>query len=207
MMENEETITTNPSYDVFISFYGFDTRLSFTGNLFNALLRKRFKTFIDNNGIKSGDQIVASTFKALEGSKISIVVFSKRYAASTYCLDELFKILECRNKINQRVLPIFYEVDPFEVRDQTGTYGKSLDAHEYRFGKDYVKLQNWKSALSEVAVLTGWHFQNRYTLSIFYFTKSNLHDQCIQIKFIYTNLIFMQCEKTFTLSAHIESSV
>ena len=186
-MANEETITAIASnYDVLFSFFGSDTRLSFTGNLFNALRRKRFKTFIDNDGIKSGDQIVASTFKALEGSKIAIVVFSKRYAASTYCLDELVKILECRNKINQRVLPIFYEVDPFEVRDQTGTYGKSFDAHEYRFGKDYVKLQNWKSTL-----LTGWHFQNRYTLSIFYIRKSNLHDQYIQIKFIYMLALFL----------------
>ncbi|GAU40064.1 hypothetical protein TSUD_258570 [Trifolium subterraneum] len=146
-------------YDVFLSFRGSDTRLSFTGNLFNALCNKRFKTFMDNDGLKSGNQILPSIFKALERSRVAIVVLSKNYAASTYCLDELVNILECKKTKKQLVFPIFYDVHPFEVRYQTGSY--DVVSHEYRFGKDQ-KLQNWKAALSEVSTISGLHFENSY---------------------------------------------
>jgi len=151
-------------YDVFLSFRGSDTQLGFTGNLFNALRSKRFKTFMDNDGLNSGNQVIASIFKAVERSKIPIVVFSKCYASSSYCLNELVKIVECREMKNQLVFPIFYDIDPSEVRNQTGSYGKSIVSHEYRFGKESDRLQKWKSALFEVANIPGLHFKKWYII-------------------------------------------
>lgn len=148
-------------YDVYLSFRG-DTRLRFTGNLYNALRRKRIKTFMDDDGLKGGSQITLSLFKALEGSRVSIVVLSENFASSTYCLDELVKILECRKTRNQKVVPIFYDVEPSVVRHQKDSYGDAMARLEDRYGRDLERLQKWKSALVEVACLSGWVFQRGY---------------------------------------------
>jgi hypothetical protein len=107
-MANEEAIKT---YDVFLSFRVIDTRIGFTGNLYNALRSKRFRIYMDVNGFMSGDQIFHSLLKALEGSSIAIVVFSENYMFFTYCLDELVKMVECKKLKNQHILPIFDDVD------------------------------------------------------------------------------------------------
>ncbi|GAU40069.1 hypothetical protein TSUD_258620 [Trifolium subterraneum] len=165
-MANEEAITiathqlNQPNeYDGFLSFRVIDTQIGFTGNLYNALHNKRFKIYMDVNGFKSGDQIFHSLLKALEGSSIAIVVFSENYLFSTYCLDELVKMVECKKLKNQQILPIFYDVDPSEVRLMEGRFGEAMSGHEHTFGKDSEKIQMWKSALFEVTNLNGWHFK------------------------------------------------
>ncbi|CAK7328825.1 unnamed protein product [Dovyalis caffra] len=42
------------------------------------------------------------------------------------CVDELVKILECKMKYGQIVLPIFYHVDPSDVDEQTGSFGNAF---------------------------------------------------------------------------------
>ena len=100
-------------HDVFLSFRGEDTRYNFTSHLYQALCDKGFNTFIDND-LRRGEEISTELLKAIESSMISIVVFSDNYASSGWCLDELVKILECRNN-GQLVLPIFYKVDPSKI--------------------------------------------------------------------------------------------
>jgi hypothetical protein len=58
-----------------------------------------------------GEEISTELIEAIESSRISIIVFSQNYASSTWCLNELVKILECK-KNGQTVLPVFYKVDP-----------------------------------------------------------------------------------------------
>ncbi|KAK9178012.1 hypothetical protein WN943_027202 [Citrus x changshan-huyou] len=82
--------------------------------------RKKIVTFIDDK-LKTEDEISPSLSSAIEGSKISIVIFSEGYASSRWCLNELVKILEIKNKYGQIVVPVFYRVDPSDVRNQTGT--------------------------------------------------------------------------------------
>lgn len=60
---------------------------------------------------------------------ISIVMFSENYASSSWCLNELIKILECRNN-GQLVLPVFYKMDPSEICKQKGKFGVALTQHE-----------------------------------------------------------------------------
>uniref|UniRef100_A0A7N2LHW1 TIR domain-containing protein n=2 Tax=Quercus lobata TaxID=97700 RepID=A0A7N2LHW1_QUELO len=88
-------------------------------------------------------------------SKISIVVLSENYASSTWCLDELDYILK-RKKKGQFVLPVFYEVEPSEVRKQEQKFGDNLSKHAEKF-KD--KVQNWKAALNKVGRLSGCHYK------------------------------------------------
>lgn len=110
------------SYDVFLSFRGEDTRANFTSHLDMALRQRGINVFIDNK-LASGEEISTSLLKSIEGSRILIVIISKNYASSSWCLDELVKIIECKNFKGQMVLPIFFKVDPSDVRKQTGTFG------------------------------------------------------------------------------------
>ncbi|XP_027333186.1 probable disease resistance protein RPP1 [Abrus precatorius] len=146
-------------HDVFLCFRGEDTRHCFTGNLYDALRQARFRTFMDDGELKGGDQISSTLLQALQASRISIVVLSRHFAHSTWCLDDLVKILECKNIKNQVVLPIFYKVDPSDIRNQRNDYRDALHRHEERFKKDSDKVSKWALALSEIASLRGFHFQ------------------------------------------------
>jgi hypothetical protein len=79
------------SFDVFISFRGTDTRYGFTGNLYKALSDKGIRTFINDKELQRGDEITPSLLKSIEDSIIAIIVFSKDYASSSFCLDELVR--------------------------------------------------------------------------------------------------------------------
>ncbi|KAB1223237.1 TMV resistance protein N [Morella rubra] len=70
------------------------------------------------------------------------------------------KILECKEKKQQLVLPVFYHVDPSEVRNQQESYGEALARHEDRFKDDKTKVQKWRTGLQEVANFAGWHLGN-----------------------------------------------
>ncbi|KAI4353225.1 hypothetical protein L6164_002191 [Bauhinia variegata] len=83
------------TYDVFLSFRGKDTRTGFTGNLYNALCQRGIHTFIDDAQLRRGEEITPSLVKAIEESRIAIVVFSENYASSRFCLEELVKIIDC----------------------------------------------------------------------------------------------------------------
>ncbi|ESW14279.1 hypothetical protein PHAVU_008G267700 [Phaseolus vulgaris] len=142
-------------YDVFLCFRGEDTRLTFTGNLYAALQQARLRTFRDEGVLKGGD-LVYSIIEALEASRVAIVVLSENFAFSRWCLDELVKILDCMKTKNQIVIPIFYNVDPSDVRNLRGSFADAMVDHEHRFGKNFDKIRNWRSALTEVANLSGW---------------------------------------------------
>ncbi|KAK9200167.1 hypothetical protein WN944_015363 [Citrus x changshan-huyou] len=90
-------INPQVKYDVFVSFRGEDTRDNFTSHLYAALCRKKIEIFVDNQ-LKRGGEISTSLLDASEGSKISVIVFSKHYAPSRWCFDELVKILNCKKK-------------------------------------------------------------------------------------------------------------
>ncbi|XP_027362786.1 TMV resistance protein N-like [Abrus precatorius] len=148
-------------YDVFISFRGEDTRMGFTGSLYNALCAKGINTFLDDHELKKGEEITAALMKAIQKSRIAIVVFSKNYASSTFCLEELAKIMECLKRKGRLVWPVFYQVDPSHVRHQKGSYGEALAKHEIKVN-DKDKVKRWRFALHKAANLSGWHFQHGY---------------------------------------------
>ncbi|XP_062024357.1 disease resistance protein RPV1-like [Rosa rugosa] len=150
--------TCPTSYHVFLSFRG-DTRKTFTDHLYTAFVNSGFRTFRDDDELPRGHDIKPELRKAIEQSRSSVIVFSKDYASSGWCLDELVMIMERKKTRDHIVLPVFYDVDPSQVRKQTGSLAKAFARHERNHSlKDKVK--RWRAALTEVADLAGMVLQN-----------------------------------------------
>ncbi|XP_041025288.1 disease resistance protein RUN1-like [Juglans microcarpa x Juglans regia] len=169
------------NHDVFLSFRGEDTRNTFTGHLYNALVIKGIKTFRDDVDLQKGDEISPVLLEAIEQSKISIIVFSKNYATSTWCLDELVKILDCRKSMGQMVRPIFHDVDPSDVRKQ---FGEVMDMHEKKFKDDMQRVLRWKVALKEAANLSGWHLNNGHESDFIQSIVEEISDRILKCTFL-----------------------
>jgi len=82
-------------YDVFVSFRGADTRNNFTDHLFHALHKNGIGAFRDDANLKKGENISQELVQAIKESHIFIVIFSRNYASSTWCLRELAKFVDC----------------------------------------------------------------------------------------------------------------
>lgn len=140
------------TYDVFLSFRGDDTRNAFTDHLYEALVQAGLRTFRDNDEIDRGEELKPEIDRAIKESRASVVVLSENYATSTWCLEELWLILEQRKKCNHYVLPVFYHVDPSDVRRQSEPFKIKVNTSP-KWTDDNVN--RWKEALAKVADLTG----------------------------------------------------
>ncbi|KAI9127157.1 hypothetical protein K1719_001716 [Acacia pycnantha] len=142
-------------YDVFLSFRGEDTRHTFASYLCKGLCNVGIHTFMDYE-LRKGEHISQVLLRTIEESEISMIIFSENYASSTWCLDELVHILECKEKFGRVVIPIFYNIDPSNIRKQNESFGKGFDVLKRRFKDDPKKLQKWSDALFQSASLSGW---------------------------------------------------
>ena len=157
------------TYQVFLSFRGKDTRKTFTDHLYTALMQAGFHTFRDDEEIEKGENIESELKRAIEQSRISIIVLSKHYASSSWCLDELVKILDRKKNSEHVILPLFYDIEPCQVRNQTGSFAEAFARHEERLklemdGREKEcmdKVERWRAALREVADLGGMGLQNQ----------------------------------------------
>ncbi|KAM7465885.1 hypothetical protein LguiB_013447 [Lonicera macranthoides] len=152
-------------YEVFLNFCGQDTRYGFTDYLFTSLTRAGIRTFRDDNNIPHGEEFGSELFKAINDSKIFIPIFSKNYASRKWCLIELTYMVQCMKNRGQKILPIFYDVTPDDVKHQCGSYEKAFRQHEEAFRQCRKRkrkcrhnkkvIQEWKNALKEVGKLEG----------------------------------------------------
>ncbi|KAF8025902.1 hypothetical protein BT93_F2659 [Corymbia citriodora subsp. variegata] len=145
------------SYDVFLSFRGEDTRHGFTGHLRHALRQKGVHVFFDDASLRKGDEISPALERAIEESRVSLVVLSENYAGSAWCLNELVKIMECRRRDEKKVTaPVFYHVEASDVRHQRGPFGAAFEKLECRFRENVALVMKWRKAMEGAANLVGW---------------------------------------------------
>jgi len=144
-------------HHVFPSFHGADVRKTILSHILESFRRKGIDPFIDNN-IERSKSIGHELKEAIKGSKIAIVLLSKNYASSSWCLDELAEIMKCRELLGQIVMTIFYEVDPTDIKKQTGEFGKAFTKTCKGKTKEYV--ERWRKALEDVATIAGEHSRN-----------------------------------------------
>ncbi|XP_060214439.1 disease resistance protein RUN1-like [Lycium barbarum] len=142
------------NYDVFLSFRGEDTRKNITNNLYNALYSQGIRVFRDNEGLSQGDEIAPGLMEAINDSAAAIAIISPRYASSRWCLEELATICE----LGKLVLPVFFRVDPSDVRRQKGPFMVDFENLEARFGVE--KAVRWRNAMERVGGISGWVYNN-----------------------------------------------
>ncbi|KAF2290101.1 hypothetical protein GH714_002308 [Hevea brasiliensis] len=140
---------SNWTCDVFLSFRGSDVRKGFIGHLYAALCRDGIQTFLDEDKIDYGQEIGLACIKGIQESNLSLIILSKDYASSTWCLEELDHILKCKQPDD--IWPIFYDVDPSDVENVSGSYGDVFREHEKRFKEDVLNI--WKDNFQKVCNL------------------------------------------------------
>ncbi|GLT86357.1 hypothetical protein SLE2022_045020 [Rubroshorea leprosula] len=141
-------------WDVFLSFRGEDTRHGIIKNLYNSLQSHGVRVFMDDDCLRRGEEISPSLIQAIEDSAASIVIISPDYAASRWCLEELARICE----LKRLMLPVFYRVDPSDVRHQRESFKVAFKDYEERFKSEEKKVSRWKDAMGKVANTAGWVF-------------------------------------------------
>ncbi|PPR84885.1 hypothetical protein GOBAR_AA35831 [Gossypium barbadense] len=141
---------------------GEDTRNNFTDHLYDALKRSGIVTFRDDPKLEAGEEIAPELFNAIQQSWCSVIVFSETYAFSGWCLEELSEIIQQKNVNGHKVFPIFYHVDPSDLRKQKEKFEEAFAKHEERYKEDKDKIQKWRNALTQVANIKGWHLHDRH---------------------------------------------
>ncbi|KAL8262620.1 hypothetical protein R6Q59_023969 [Mikania micrantha] len=158
------------NYDVFLSFRGKDTRNGFTDHLYHALKDAGIITFLDDEEIETGEPLKPELESAIRSSRASIVILSKNYASSTWCPDELGLILQQKKIRDQIVIPIFYHVEPTDVRKQQNSFEEAMADHKQKMEAETdaekrsqlaQKMESWKMALTQVAGLKGGDAKGR----------------------------------------------
>ena len=97
--------------------WNYDTRHNFTDHLDRTLNQKGIRTFRDDEELPRGEEIAAELLKAIEESRICLIILSE-------CLEELTKIMDCGEQMGKLVFPIFYHVE------QIRSFGEALADHE-----------------------------------------------------------------------------
>ncbi|XP_076915510.1 putative serine/threonine-protein kinase PBL1 [Bidens hawaiensis] len=144
-------------HDVYLCFRGFrgeDSRYSFITNLYEALSQAGINTFSD--GVETSQrrgEPMQDIEKVISESRASVIILSEKFGTSRQCLDELLLILEQRRQNNHFVLPVFYKVDPLDVRNQRGRFTMEAGVKGSNWTQD--KVNQWKAALREVGSLSG----------------------------------------------------
>ncbi|CAI0627860.1 unnamed protein product [Linum tenue] len=151
------SITQQPNYhhrppwrpDVFLNFRGPDVRHTFSDHLYHALVRRGIKAFRDDRDLPRGVNVTEAIPRAIEESRLSVVVLSRGYASSEYCLDELVKIMLNMKERGHRPFPVFYNLSPDDVADH-----RSSASHKRRYS--YERVEGWSHALTSIAQISGW---------------------------------------------------
>ncbi|KAL3746672.1 hypothetical protein ACJRO7_015601, partial [Eucalyptus globulus] len=133
-------------WSVFLSFNrGPDIPDAFIDFLMVQLTRSGISVFGDGKKVPEGEDLV----EVIRRSNVWIPIISKGYASSESCLVELGLMLECRRTNGQTIIPIFYDVDPSDVRLVRDSFEISLKEHEMK-GMDGRTIDAWGRALREL---------------------------------------------------------
>ncbi|CAN6446216.1 unnamed protein product [Victoria cruziana] len=154
--EAEVSSIGGSEFEVFLSFRGEDTRNGFTGHLYDSLQEERgVSTFIDSYKLEKGEKI-DKLLEYIEKSKICILIISKRYAESKWCLKEVTKCLEC----NKEIIPVFFGVEPSDVRNQSGPFKYAFKRHESNKKLKPEEVRKWREALMKVGDTSGFNLKD-----------------------------------------------
>ncbi|XP_056173176.1 disease resistance protein RUN1-like [Syzygium oleosum] len=189
-----ENKPSQSKYDVFLSFRGEDTRKNFVDHLHDALRRRGITAFKDDHDrdLPRGKHIKPEILGAIEKLRYVFVIFSENYASSTWCLEEVAKAVECKDIDEGAVIPIFYKVNPSNVRKLSGNFGRDFAKIEETYTCDKGDIKRWKDALRKVADLAGRELKDGYETKFIQQIIGEIENKlCPRLSYVVGNLVGM----------------
>lgn len=144
------------SYDVFVSFCGEDTRRTFISHLYRSFVEKGIQIFRDETKVNPADHPSRIHLGPIGRPEIALIVISRNYAYSRWCLEELVEILKLSRKGSLMVFPVYYGIDHINISLQPEEFGKEF------LSETPDKLQSWSEALAELGNMAGENSNNWY---------------------------------------------
>ncbi|XP_057817717.1 probable 2' cyclic ADP-D-ribose synthase BdTIR [Cryptomeria japonica] len=129
--QKQRSIADPKLYDAFIIHRSPDVKHTLAKQLYDLLKARKCRAFLDREEIEGGDSIPAATHNAICSSVVQIAIFSRRYAESSWCLDEL----------------------PWELGDienEQSQYSAAFSDYQ-RKGRNLHKLEQWKTSLESAS--------------------------------------------------------
>ncbi|GLJ27777.1 hypothetical protein SUGI_0545140 [Cryptomeria japonica] len=145
-----------PSYDVLINHRGPDTKKTLASLIYRELSEHGLRVFLDERELEVGDPFPPAIQSAIRGASVHIAIFSKTYAESVWCLDELLWMFDSHGNI----IPIFYDIQPWELRHVgKGAYAGAFQDHRDKGRITIEQVDRWITALNKVADISGVVFE------------------------------------------------
>ncbi|XP_027908441.1 TMV resistance protein N-like isoform X2 [Vigna unguiculata] len=160
-MDNSSSSYKLPEkYDVLINFTGDDIHRKFVSHLDSVLTSVGISTFLHHQNSVKATHIQQPILK---NCRVAIVVFTQTYSQSAWCLNQLQQIIKWHETYLRHVLPVYYEIQPSDVRLQKGDFGKALKATaQQTFSGQQLEdaMSRWSYALTKAANFFGWDENN-----------------------------------------------
>jgi len=160
MDSKSSSFNLSGKYDVLINFNGEDIQRKFVSHLDSVLSAAGFSTFLHHENAVYPTHIQEPI---LNLCCVAIVVFTKTYSQSAWCLQQLQQIIKWQETYCRHVLPVYYEIEPSDVRLQKGDFGKAFKAtaHQTFSGEELEDgMSRWSHALTKAADSFGWDGNN-----------------------------------------------
>ncbi|XP_059076411.1 protein VARIATION IN COMPOUND TRIGGERED ROOT growth response-like [Cryptomeria japonica] len=142
-----------PPYHVLINHRGPDVKRTLASLIYHRLEGHGLRVFLDKHELQAGDSLTPAIKSAICSASVQIAIFSKTYAQSACCLNELLWMFDSRSSI---IIPIFYDIQPSDLRhvDQ-GAYAGAFQQHREKGRVTIQQLESWISALNKVSAISG----------------------------------------------------
>ncbi|XP_027907715.1 TMV resistance protein N-like isoform X3 [Vigna unguiculata] len=147
-------------YDVLINFTGEDIRRKFVSHLDYALSTVGLTTFLHEENAVNDMHIQQPI---LNLCRVAIVVFTKTYSQSAWCLHQLQQIIKWQETYSRHVFPVYYEIQPSDVRLQKGDFGETFkETAQQTFSAQQLEhgMSRWSHTLTKAANFFGWDESN-----------------------------------------------
>lgn len=154
-----ETVAKLAAYQIFINHRGPDVKQNLASLIYHRLTSMGLSVFLDKTEFQTGDTLSPAILGAIQSAYIHIVIFSEKYAESHWCLKELCWILESSKERDIKIIPLFCDVEPSDLRYiKKGLYAKSFEQHEQKGRVTMDDIQSWTTALEEASHISGIPF-------------------------------------------------
>ncbi|KAJ0488725.1 putative TIR domain-containing protein [Helianthus annuus] len=137
-------------HDVYISFRHRDTECHIVDDIYDALHQGDVSTYKDEVTQSRNESVL---LKAIERSRLYVIIFTKKFAINSWYLDEVAKIIDCMKEKRQFLLPIFLNVSRSDVRTQKGYFGDVMSEYDR-----HPRMEVWRNALVEATNAPGLEY-------------------------------------------------